>query len=47
MWSVKPLKCDGRDMDEYTRSISGQRLDNHVPVARHKILNNVTVGIQQ
>jgi hypothetical protein len=47
MWRVEPLKCDDRELSGYTRPVSGQRLDKHVPVVRQKILNNVTVGLQQ
>jgi hypothetical protein len=28
----------------YTEAVSGQRLGNHVPVARQQILNNTTVS---
>jgi hypothetical protein len=34
-------------MGGYTRTVSGQRLGKHVPVARPQILNNATVGPQQ
>jgi hypothetical protein len=34
-------------MGGYTRDASGQRLGKHVPVARHQVLNNATVGLQQ
>jgi hypothetical protein len=34
-------------MDGYTTAVSGQRLGEHVPVARQQILINETVGLQQ
>jgi hypothetical protein len=34
-------------MGVYTRAVSGQRLDKHVPVARQQILNKATVGLQE
>jgi hypothetical protein len=33
-------------MAGYTRTVSGQRLGKHVPVARQQILNIATVGLQ-
>jgi hypothetical protein len=34
-------------MGGYTRAVSGQRLGEHVPAARQKILNNATVELKQ
>jgi hypothetical protein len=34
-------------MGGYTRTVSGQRLGKHVPVARQQMLNDPTVGPQQ
>jgi hypothetical protein len=31
---VEPLLCNDREMGGYTRAVSGQQLDKHVPVAR-------------
>jgi hypothetical protein len=47
LWLVDPLLCDDREIGKYTRSVSGQRLSKHVPVAKQQILNNATVGLQQ
>jgi hypothetical protein len=44
---VHPLLCNDREMDRYTRAISGQRLRKHIPVARQQIINNARVGLQQ
>jgi hypothetical protein len=44
---VVPLLCNDRDIGGYTRTVSGQRLGKHVPIARQQILNNATVGLQQ
>jgi hypothetical protein len=42
---VEPLLCNDREMDGYTRPVSGQRLGKHVPTARKQILNNAIVGL--
>jgi hypothetical protein len=34
-------------MGGFTRAVSGQRLNKHVPVAMQQILNNAIVGLQQ
>jgi hypothetical protein len=47
MWRVEQLLCNDREMGGYTRSVSGQRLGKHVPVAMQQILNNATIGLQQ
>jgi hypothetical protein len=44
---VGPLLFDDREKGGYTRAVSGQRLGEHVPVARQQIINNETVGLQQ
>jgi hypothetical protein len=43
---VEQLLRNDREMGEYTRAVSGQRLGKHVPVARQQILNNARVGPQ-
>jgi hypothetical protein len=40
---MDPLLCNDREMDGYTRAVSGQRLGKHVAVGRQQILNNPTV----
>jgi hypothetical protein len=47
LWRVEPLLCNDREISEYTRPISGQRVGKHVPIARQQILNNATAGLQQ
>jgi hypothetical protein len=41
------LLCNDSEMGGYTRAVSGQRLGEHIPVPRHQIHINVTVGLQQ
>jgi hypothetical protein len=41
------LLCNDCKMGGCTRTVSGQRLGKHVPVATQQILNNATVGLQQ
>jgi hypothetical protein len=36
MQRVEPLLCDDREVGEYTRAVSGQRLGKHVPAATNR-----------
>jgi hypothetical protein len=42
--NVEPLLCNDREMDGYTRAVSGQRLGKHVPAATD---TNATMVQQQ
>jgi hypothetical protein len=38
-------QCNDHKMGGYTRAVSGQQLDKHVPTAKQQILNNSTAGL--
>jgi hypothetical protein len=41
------LLCNDSEIGGYTKTIHGQWLSKHVPVAGQQILNNATAGLQQ